>query len=60
MGTAVDGYRAGWFDLKNGERALLYMTDPSRVVCLPTTDGYMLMLSVQDPTAASDGLARAK
>lgn len=27
----------------------LYVTDPDRVVCIPTTDGYALMLSVVRP-----------
>jgi hypothetical protein len=59
MGTAVDGYRAGWFELYNGERALLYVTDPSRVVYLPTTEGYTIMLSVTDPAVFLSSLARA-
>jgi Bacterial PH domain len=45
LGTSISGYRAGWFRLRDGERALLYVTDPARVVYLPTADGYSVMLS---------------
>jgi hypothetical protein len=49
MGTALPGYRAGWFRLANGEKALLYVTDPHRVVYVPTRAGYSLLLSVDRP-----------
>src|SRR5271156_1982355 len=29
VGTALKGYQAGWFRLRDGEKALLYVTDPS-------------------------------
>ena len=31
--------------------SLLFVTDPSRVVAIPTRDGYTLLLSVSDPGA---------
>jgi|SRR5687768_13473806 len=46
MGTAVPGYRSGWFRLANGEKALLYVTDPRQVMHVPTRAGYSLLLSV--------------
>ena len=49
MGTGLPGYRAGWFRLRNGEKALLYVTDGSRVVYIPTNRGYSLLLSSQNP-----------
>jgi hypothetical protein len=49
MGTAVPGYRAGWFRLSNGEKALLYLTDVRRAVYVPTRVGYSLLLSVDRP-----------
>jgi len=49
MGTAVPGYRAGWFRLPRGKKALLYVTDGSRAVHVPTTAGYDLLLSPRDP-----------
>jgi len=48
-GIGLPGYKAGWFKLRNGERALLFVNDPHRVVYIPTTDGYSLLLSVQEP-----------
>jgi hypothetical protein len=49
MGTGMPGYQAGWFRLKNGEKALLYLTDRSRAVYVPTTEGYSVLLSPADP-----------
>jgi hypothetical protein len=51
MGTGLPGYSAGWFKLRNGTKALLYVTDRSHVVRIPTTEGYTIMLSVADPAA---------
>jgi len=48
-GTAIPGYRAGWFRLANGQKALLYVTTEDRVVYVPTTKGYVLLLSASDP-----------
>lgn len=49
MGTGLPGYQAGWFSLMNGDKALLYLTDRGRAVYIPTTAGYCLLLSPQDP-----------
>lgn len=49
MGTAIPGYRAGWFRLANGAKALLYVTDECRVVYIPTTAGYVVLLSAAKP-----------
>ena len=51
MGTGLPGYSAGWFRLRNGAKALLYVTDRTRVARIPTTEGYTVMLSVDDPAA---------
>lgn len=51
MGTALPGYRSGWFRLRNGDKALLYLTDASRAVHVPTTEGYSVILSPADPDA---------
>ena len=48
-GTALPGYQSGWFRLKNGEKALLYLTDRSKAVYIPTAAGYSLLLSPADP-----------
>ena len=49
LGTGLPGYQAGWFDLQNGEKALLYLTDRTRAVYVPTTAGYGVLLSPADP-----------
>ena len=49
LGTGLPGYASGWFRLNNGDKALLYLTDRKRVVYVPTTDGYCLLLSVAEP-----------
>lgn len=50
-GTSVPGYLSGWFRLRNGHKALLYVTDQSRVVLVPTTAGYDVLLSVAESDA---------
>lgn len=55
-GTSVPGYQAGWYRLRNGEKALLYLTERERAVYVPTTAGYSLLLSPQDPDRFADRL----
>ena len=56
MGTGMPGYGAGWFRLANGDKALVYLTTPERVVYVPTREGYALLLSVERPEAFLDAL----
>ena len=49
MGTSFSGYQAGWFRLRNGDRALLYLTDRQKAVYVPTTEGYGVLLSPSEP-----------
>jgi len=49
LGTGLPGYQAGWYRLRNGEKALVYLTDESRAVYVPTTEGYGVLLSPADP-----------
>jgi hypothetical protein len=58
MGTGLPGYAAGWFKLRNGTKALVYVTDRTHVARIPTTDGYTVMLSVAEPQALIDALKR--
>ena len=51
MGTGMPGYSAGWFTLQNGDKALVYMTDPRRAVYVPTTEGYAVLVTPSDPDA---------
>jgi hypothetical protein len=49
MGTGLPGYAAGWFKLRNGDKALVYVTRRDDVVHVPTTEGYAVMLTVAEP-----------
>jgi hypothetical protein len=55
-GTAIPGYQSGWYRLRNGEKALLYLTERGRAVYVPTTVGYSLLLSPKDPERFLDRL----
>lgn len=54
-GLGLPGYQAGWFRLRDGSKGLLFVTDASRVVAVPTRESYVLLMSAVDP----DGLLRA-
>jgi hypothetical protein len=49
FGTGLPGYASGWFRMRNGEKALVYLTRRESVVYLPTTLGYSLLLSAERP-----------
>ena len=51
FGVGMPGYCSGWFRLKGHGKGLLFLTDPSRSVFLPTTEGYTLLISPTDPEA---------
>ena len=55
-GVGLPGYKLGWFRLENGERGLLFVTEPERVVYLPTLEGYSLLMSVAEPEALLETL----
>jgi len=58
-GIGMPGYGAGWFKLKNREKALLFLTDKSNVVYVPTTRGYSLLASVTDTGKFIDALKKS-
>ena len=47
-GAGLPGYAEGWFKLKNNEKALLFVTDRSSVVYIPTKKNYSVLLSVRE------------
>jgi hypothetical protein len=57
-GAGLPGFNAGWYKLENKEKALLFVTDRSSVVCIPTTDNYSVMLSVKNADEFVDLLRR--
>jgi len=44
-GISLPGYQAGWMRLRNGERALTFLTDKSNVVFIPTKE-YLVLVSI--------------
>lgn len=55
-GVGLPNYRVGWFRLRNGERALCFLTRSQRVLYLPTLDHFALLLSVSSPDALLSAL----
>lgn len=58
LGTGIPGYSAGWFRLRNGDRALVYLTRPGPVAYVPVRDGYVLLLTLREPEAMIADLKR--
>lgn len=58
FGTALPGYRSGWFWLRNRATAYVVLSDWRRVLVLPRRDGRLLMFSLQKPDAVLDALRR--
>ena len=56
--TRMPGYKAGWFRLGNGTKALVFITSP-KVVYIPTDNGYSLMMSVSQPEQFLNSLHQA-
>jgi hypothetical protein len=57
-GTGLPNYQSGWFQLANGSKALLFVTDWSKAVVVPTSDGFELIVSPEDPRAFLGALTR--
>jgi hypothetical protein len=47
-GTALPGYLSGWFKLNNGEKAFLLVTARDKVIYLPTTKNYSILMSIEN------------
>ena len=46
-GTSIPGFKSGWMRLKNGEKALTFLTDKNSVVLIPVKD-YLLLFSMDN------------
>ena len=55
-GIGLPSYQAGWFQLNNQTKALLFVTDWSRSVIVPTEESFVLLLSPDDPDSFLDAL----
>jgi hypothetical protein len=49
IGTSMPGYQSGEFLLRNGRRAIVFLSDLRRVLCILMDDGKFLLLSCADP-----------
>ena len=50
-GIGMPGLSLGWFRLRDGGKAFVAITDPDKVVRIPTRDGYTILVSVDEPDA---------
>jgi len=50
-GIGMPGLRLGWFELRGGGKAFVAITDPDKVVRIPTRNGYTILVSTDDPDA---------
>ena len=58
-GIGMPGYQAGWHRMKNGGKALAFVTDRRQVVFLPTRQKYAALLSVASPDQFLEALRAA-
>ena len=58
-GIGLPGYKSGWYRLANEEKALLYVTDESKMLAFKTLEGYWVFMSVMDPTSFVEQLQEA-
>jgi hypothetical protein len=58
-GTAMPGYRSGWYWLRNRKRAYVVLMDWRRVLLLSRRDGVLILLGVERPEALLDALRQA-
>ena len=48
-GYALPGFRSGWFRLRNWQKAFVATSDGERLLWLPTSRGFGLLLQPRDP-----------
>ena len=57
-GLGLPGLSAGWFRLRDGGKALVFVTDKARAIYVPTTLGYGVLVSPADPARFLEALRR--
>lgn len=55
-GAGLPWYRSGWFRLKDRETALLALDRSRQAVYIPTTRGFAILVSPEDPSAFLNAL----
>ncbi len=56
LGTSLPGFQSGWFRLRNMHKALVATVSGKRVLYLPTTRGFDLLLQPRRPQALLERL----
>jgi hypothetical protein len=56
FGTAMPGFHAGHFRLRNRSSAFVLLTDRTKVLALPQRSGRMLLMSLERPQTLLDAL----
>lgn len=49
-----------WYELRNGDRALVFITNPRSVLYIPTRLGFTILMSVDNSTQLLNQLRRAQ
>jgi hypothetical protein len=57
-GLGLPGYQSGWFRLKNGEKALMFLTDRKQAIYIPTINNYSLLISPENPEGFLEDVKR--
>lgn len=57
-GVNLGALRAGWWRIKGGGKALVFLTAPGEAVYVPTRQGYVFMATVADPHGFLEALGR--
>lgn len=47
-GVGMPGFQLGWFSLSSGEKVFMAVTDPRRLILIPTRLGYPIVLSLAE------------
>jgi hypothetical protein len=59
FGFGLPGHQSGWYLLENGEKALVLLSGDRRAVYIPTSKGYSLLVSTDDPDSFAAALRRS-
>jgi hypothetical protein len=57
-GMSVPGFISGWVTLENGKKALVYISDETNVALIPTTEDYVILITMNDVDTFKEGLIR--
>ena len=58
FGIGLPGRLSGWFRLRNGEKALVFLSGGNRAIRIPTAHGYSLLIDPDNPEQVLAALTR--